>query len=117
SFGVLLLLLGVLAMLPVLSPVAGALLTVPAVQMILGRASPVFPRSLSGRKLPTDRLLPALRRLIPALRFMERFVRPRWQTPFRPTKRVIGGFVLLLGAALFVPIPLSNVPIGFVIML
>lgn len=117
SFGVLLLLLGLLAMLPLVSPIAGALLLVPALQMMLARPFPVFPRRLSRRRLPTERLFPALRRLIPALRFMERFVRPRWQTPFRPTTRVVGGCVLCLGAALFVPIPLSNVPIGFVVIL
>jgi len=43
-------------------------------------------------------------------RALERVVRPRWPTPFGATKRAVGGAVLLLGAGLFVPVPLSNVP-------
>ena len=48
---------------------------------------------------------------------MERFVRPRWATPFEVTKRVVGGIVLLLGASLLAPVPLSNVPPALAIAL
>ena len=41
-----------------------------------------------------------MRILLAALRYLERFIRPRWPTPFEATKRVIGGFVLLLGVCL-----------------
>ncbi len=58
-----------------------------------------------------------LRRVIPTLRYLERFIRPRWPTPFEATKRVVGGVVLLLGALLLTPIPLSNIPIGLTIVL
>jgi hypothetical protein len=56
-------------------------------------------------------------RTVPVLRYLERFVRPRWATPFETTKRVVGGIVLLLGAGLLAPIPLSNVPPSLVIVL
>jgi hypothetical protein len=56
-------------------------------------------------------------RIIPALRYLERFIRPRWPTPFEATKRVIGGFVLLLGVCLLAPLPLSNIPISLTIVL
>ncbi len=58
------------------------------------------------------KLADMLMRIIPALRYLERFIRPRWPTPFEATKRVIGGFVLLLGVCLLAPLPLSNIPMG-----
>jgi hypothetical protein len=58
-----------------------------------------------------------LNRAVPVLRYLERFIRPRWQTPFEMTKRVVGGAILLAGTPLFAPIPLSNVPPALVIIL
>ena len=58
-----------------------------------------------------------LRRVIPTLRYLERFIRPRWPTPFEATKRVVGGVILLLGGLLLTPIPLSNIPISLTIVL
>jgi hypothetical protein len=49
-------------------------------------------------------------RIEPVLRFVERFIRPRWPTPFQTTKRVVGSVVLLLAASLLAPVPLSNIP-------
>jgi hypothetical protein len=117
SFGLILLLLGVCGMLPLLSPIAGVLLAVPAFQMIRADPRPIFPRRLSQRVVPATKLAALLARVVPALRWLERFVRPRWPTPFQATKRVIGVVVLLLGLGLFVPIPLSNVPVALTIIL
>jgi hypothetical protein len=117
SFGIVLLLLGVCGLLPVVSPVAGLMLFVPAFQMIRAHSAPVFPRRISQRTVATDKLAGMLARVIPPLRYFERFVRPRWPTPFESTKRVIGGFVLLLGACLLAPVPLSNVPVSLTIVL
>jgi hypothetical protein len=58
-----------------------------------------------------------LNRAVPVLRYLERFIRPRWQTPFEMTKRVVGGAIVLVGTLLFAPIPLSNVPPALVILL
>jgi hypothetical protein len=117
SFGIILLLLGVCGLLPVVSPVAGLLLTIPAFQMICAHPAPIFPRRVAERAVATDKLAATLMRIIPALRYLERFVRPRWPTPFETTRRVIGGFVLLLGVCLFAPLPLSNIPISLTIVL
>lgn len=117
SFGIVLLLLGVLGLLPLVSPVAGLLLTVPAFQMIRAHPAPIFPRRIAERPVATAKLAAMLMRIIPALRFLERFVRPRWPTPFETTKRVVGGFVLLLGICLLAPLPLSNVPVSLTIVL
>jgi len=51
-----------------------------------------------------------VRRTIPVLRRLERFIHPRCSTPFEATKRVVGVFVLLLGVEMLIPVPLSNVP-------
>jgi hypothetical protein len=59
-----------------------------------------------------------IRRALPALRLMERLMRPRFPTPFQTTKRLVGALMLLLGALLLAtPVPLSNVPYGIAIIL
>lgn len=117
SFGFVLLLLGICALLPMVSPIAGLLLTIPAFQMIRAHAAPVFPQRVAHRSVATDNLAAVIRQIIPPLRYLERLVRPRWSTPFETTKRVIGGFVLTLGLCLLVPLPLSNIPVGLTVML
>jgi hypothetical protein len=117
SFGIVLLLLALLGLLPGVSAIAGLLLAVPASQMILARSGPVFPRRVATRRFEAQRLARMVRRIVPALRWLERFIRPRWVTPFEATKRVVGAVVLLLGGALLAPVPLSNVPPALVITL
>ena len=117
SFGIILLLLGLLACLPGVSAVAGVLIAIPAYQMIIARTGPVFPRVFASPAFKKRRLAAILSWAVPALRFLERFIRPRWHTPFEATKRVVGAAVLLVGALLFVPIPLSNVPPALTIVL
>ena len=110
AFGVVLLLLALLAALPGVSVVAGLLIIVPAWQMLRARPGPAFPRAVAARPIAARRLARLARGVVPVLRALERVVRPRWPTPFEATKRAVGGAVLLLGAGLFVPVPLSNVP-------
>lgn len=110
SFGVVLLLLALLGLLPGVSPVAGLLVLVPAVQMIRGNNRPAFPQRVADRAFATRQLALVIRRVVPVLRWLERFIRPRWSTPFQATKRVVGGNVLVLGIGLMTPVPFSNVP-------
>ncbi len=117
SFGIVMLLMGLVALVPGASPVIGVMLAVPAIQMILAHKAPRFPRFIGGRQLPTRRLKHLVGRVAPALRRMERIIRPRWRTPFEVTKRVVGLIVLLLGLTLLAPIPFSHVIPAFVIML
>ncbi len=49
SFGLIMLLLAVVAIAPGVSIVAGLLLMIPAFQMIAGRTAPVFPRRIAVR--------------------------------------------------------------------
>jgi hypothetical protein len=117
SFGIILVLLGILGLLPGVSAVAGLLLMAPALQMIMARPRPVFPRRIAVRQIDTRRLARMIRRIVPVLRYLERIVHPRWLTPFESTKRAVGVVVLLLGISLLAPIPLSNIPPASMIVL
>jgi hypothetical protein len=118
SFGAILLICAVVAIAPGISIVAGVLLMIIAAQMIAGRTAPMFPTSIALRALPTRHLAALLQHALPALRYLERVVHPRWSTPDEPTKRVIGIAVFMLGvAAVVTPIPLSNIPPALVIAL
>jgi hypothetical protein len=110
SFGVIMLLIAVIAIAPGLSIVAGLLLMIPAYQMMAGKPAPVFPSRIATRPLPTSQLAAVVQRSIPLLRYIEKLVHPRWHTPIEPTKRLVGCVVVMLSATLvFIPIPLSNV--------
>jgi hypothetical protein len=58
-----------------------------------------------------------IRRIVSVLRYLERFIHPRWRTPFEATKRVVGVVVLMLGACMLVPIPFSHVPPASLVIL
>ena len=110
SFGIIILLLAIVAMTPGVSIVAGLLLMIPGFQMIAGKPAPVFPRCIAVRRLPTRHLAALVQRTVPVLRYFEKLIHPRWPTPFEATKRVVGAVVVILSVTLvFTPIPLSNV--------
>ena len=111
SFGIVMLLLAVVALAPGVAIIAGLLLFIPAFQMILGHAAPIFPRSIAARPLPTAPLTAVMRRAVPALQKLESVVYPRWPIPHQATKRLVGIVVLLLNITLtFTPLPFSNIP-------
>jgi hypothetical protein len=118
SFGIVMLLLALVAIAPGLSIVAGLLLMIPAFQMIAGKPAPIFPRRIATRSLPTRQLAAVVQRSVPVLQVLERVVHPRWHTPLEATKRLVGAVVMILSASLvFIPIPLSNVVPALVIAL
>jgi len=111
SFGIVMLLLAVLAMVPIGSIVPGLLLAILAAQMTAGRHGPVFPRRIAIYPLPTRHLVRIGRLAIQVLKYLERVIRPRWAPPFGATKRVIGIVVLLQATmVLLAPLPLTNIP-------
>ena len=117
SFGILMFLMALIALIPGASGIVGILLMIPAIQMILARPIPVLPNFVGNRPMSTAKLARLIRRIDPTLRWLERIIRPRWRTPFEATKRVVGVFMLLLGLALLAPIPFSQVPAALVVML
>jgi hypothetical protein len=110
SFGLIVLLLSLVAIVPGVSILAGLLLLSAALQMAAGRATPVFSRRIASLRLPARYFAAAVRRAIPLLRRVEKVTQPRWKSLFGAGRRVVGAFVAILGAAVaFTPIPLSNV--------
>ena len=118
SFGIVMLLLALVAIAPGVSIVAGLLLMIPAFQMMVGRPAPRFPRRIANRPLPTRHLAALVQRAVPVLRYLERLIHPRWATPLEATKRLVGAVVALLSiTVVLMPIPLSNVVPALVIAL
>src|SRR5438874_13510058 len=102
--------LGLLATTPVGSTVPGLILAVMAVQLIVGRGEPVFPRFVMTRRLPTKQILRLGGRAIHVLKYLEKVVHPRWPITFEATKCAVGIMIFLLTAVLLLtPVPLSNV--------
>jgi len=118
SFGIIMLLLALVAMAPGVSIIAGLLLMIPAFQMIAGQPAPVFPRRIAARPLPTRHLAALVQRAVPVLRYLEKAIHPRWPTPLEATKRLVGTVIVILNTTMvFTPIPLSNVVLALVIAL
>jgi hypothetical protein len=117
SFGIIMFLLALIAMAPGISGLVGLAIAVPAVQMIMGRVRPVFPRHIAIRPLPTRHFVCIVQRAVPMLKYLEKVIRPRWHAPFDLIKRVVGVIVLLMCALLLVPVPMSQVLPALVIAL
>ncbi len=110
SFGIIMLLLALVAIAPFVCIPAGLLPMIAGLQMIAGKPAPVFPRRITERPLPVRHLAALLQRAVPVLRFLEKMTHPRWPTPHEATKRIVGIVVVLLSTIVVVaPIPLSNV--------
>ena len=117
SFGIVLLIIALVGLVPGLASIVGILLALPAIQMIRAHPGPVLPRFIATRRISRPRLARLVDRVVPVLRRMEKFVHPRWVTPFEATKQVIGFVILMLCATLLAPIPFSGVVPTLVIML
>jgi len=110
SFGLLMLMLAVLAAAPGISLFAGLLLLILAIEMAAGYHGLTFPRWIATRQLPARQVDAVVQRAILVLKRIESVIHPRWPTPAEVTKRVVGITVVLLTARLLLnPIPLSNI--------
>jgi hypothetical protein len=118
SFGLLMLVLAIVAAAPGICLIGGLLLLIPAFQMIMGRPAPTFPRWIGARRFPTRHLGPVVQRAIAVLKYLEKTIHPRGRIPGEASKRVVGIVVVLLSARLIItPIPLSNILPAVVIAL
>lgn len=118
SFGIIMLLLALVAITPGVSIVAGLLLMIPAFQMIAGQSAPVFPRGIAAHPFPTRRLAALVQRAVPVLRCVEKVIHPRWPTPLEATKRLVGIVVVILNVTVvFTPIPFGAAVPALVIAL
>ena len=118
SFGIIVLVLALIAMVPGISYVAGLLLLAPAIEMIAGRVVPTFPRWVSTRSLSVRALKSTVQRLVPVLKHLEKAIRPRWRLSPGVTKRVVGVAVLFLTLLLLLtPLPLIQIVPGIIIII
>jgi len=85
SFGIIMLLLALVAMAPGISIVASLLLMIPAFQMIAGKPTPIFPRRIAIHPLPTRHFAALVQRAVPILRCLEKVIHrggiPRFRQP------------------------------------
>lgn len=109
SFGMVMLILGIIAMIPAICNLAGIAVAALGFQMLMGHTRPVLPGFIARRPLPIDRVGRLMRRTAPAIEVLEKIIRPRWYLPFLATQRLVGLVILTLAATLFLPVPLSNV--------
>jgi Exopolysaccharide synthesis, ExoD len=77
----------------------------------------LFTQRLASIHFETRRLATLIYRAVPVLTYLERFIRPRWPTPFEAINRVVGTVVLLLGLSMLAPISFSNVAPAILVIL
>ncbi|MGB7035856.1 MAG: exopolysaccharide biosynthesis protein [Xanthobacteraceae bacterium] len=117
SFGVIVMVLALISIVPGISYIAGLLLLAPAIAMVAGRSAPSFPHQIATRPLPARHLAGVVRRAVPVLRNLERIIRPRWQISSGAAKRLVGVAVVLLTAVLLLtPLPLAQVVPALIIV-
>jgi hypothetical protein len=117
SFGLSLLVMAIIALLPGASTIVGLLIAWPAIQLILGHETAALPRPMARREIEVDRLARVIDVVAPRLAWVERLIRPRWPAVFSTTRRLVGMAMLLVGLTLISPVPFSHVVPALVIML
>lgn len=117
SFGLTLLVMAIIALLPGASTIVGLLIAWPAIQLILGHETAALPRPMARREIEVDRLARVIEVVAPRLAWVERLIRPRWPAVFSSTRRLVGTAMLLVGLTLISPVPFSHVVPALVIML
>ena len=76
SFGIVMILLAVVAMAPGIAIVAGLLLIFPAFEMMTGQPAPRFPGRIADQPLPTRHLAALVQRAVPVLLRLEKMIHP-----------------------------------------
>lgn len=118
SFGGLLLILSILALLPVISFIAGMLIFIVGIQMLLGFTIPFLPKFIMQQKLDKRSFEAFVDRAIPWLVRFEHYIRPRWFF-FTNTisQRLLGSLICLLSLVSLMPLPFSNMPPSIALIL
>ena len=90
--------------------VLGVPIVIVALQMVAGRPTVWLPNFFLKRSLSPRAFASMTRRLIPLLKMLERWVRPRaWPFASRPqAERIVGLIALVLGVAVILPVPFGN---------
>jgi hypothetical protein len=111
SYGGVLLILALLAMVPGISVLAGIAMVVPAFQLFMGLPAPVFPNVIQQRQVRVASLQKWGMTVSRWVERLETLVVPRWPSlSNRLARRVIGLIILFLGVVVTIPFPFSNFP-------
>lgn len=113
SFATFLVITSLMNMLP-FPPGSTLILGIPiiivAMQMVVGRETVWLPQFFLKRTLKHETFSKVTTKIIPNLRKIEKWIRPR-KWPFATNKRaerIVGLFAVILGVAVFLPVPLGN---------
>jgi hypothetical protein len=117
SFGLTLIVMAIVALLPGASTIVGLLIAWPAIQLMLGHDTAALPRAMARREVGVERLARVIDVVVPRLAWVERLVRPRWPVVFQTLRRLVGAAMLLVGLTLVSPVPFGHVVPALVIML
>ncbi|MBV9833613.1 MAG: exopolysaccharide biosynthesis protein [Alphaproteobacteria bacterium] len=117
SFGIVLLVLAMIGILPGASPVVGVLLLFPAWQLMRARDTPMLPGFIARRRLSGEKVRRIGHRLRWPLQKLESVIRPRWPELFEVMRRAVGAIILLLAITMLWPFPFSQIPPAIAIML
>jgi hypothetical protein len=121
SFGLVLVLFGLPNLLPVpgLPILCGFIIGLIALQMVLGKDHLALPGWLGTRRLKRDDMSRIVRKAMPTLEAVERFMKPRLENLTAPgMQRLIGAAIGLLAVALMAPIPFfGGIAPGFAVVL
>lgn len=121
AFGVMVLAAALPAFLPLpagAGAISGPLVALFGLQMLLGLRFPWLPRRLRARGIPRTRFRRFSDRMRPWLLRVERLVKPRLAgfTEHIGCHLISGVLLLVLGILLALPIPLTNYPLGLLIL-
>ncbi len=118
TYGLLLVILASINIVPLLSMVAGPVIAGLGLQMALGISRPWFPRKLCALELPSPGTAEALLKAVPTITRLERFILPRWHFTEAPiVDRSLGLVVMALGMIITIPAPFTNLPPSVVLVL
>jgi hypothetical protein len=118
SFGGLLLILSILALLPIVSFIAGIIIMLVGLQMLLGVTIPILPTFVMQQKVNKRSFESFVDKVIPWLIRSEKYIRPRWFF-FAHTisQRLLGCLIFLLALVSLMPLPFSNMPPSMALIL
>ncbi len=112
GFGLAMMVFAFGVIIPMPPPIPGIIsipLMIFSLQMIAGYASPKLPKKFSDMSVKRSILAMLVKKSVPYIRKVERFLRPRWSFMINQTaERIIGIFTLLFSFFVLLPLPLSN---------
>jgi len=94
---------------PGISTITGLPILFFSFQIMIGRHKIWLPKKLTEKKLPQTFLRKAIKYTLPVIKFIEKFIHPRWKCFFsKNAQKFIGFMIFLMSLVLALPIPGAN---------